>query len=425
MTGAAAAIAMVPLTIDHLGTEKYGILVVILSLSALLQLADLGIGNALIRISARNAADNEGTVTPELIFNSYLIVGGLSLLLWLLSVVTVFHANLQALFNYTDVVPTQLVQDALIAFLTVYAINLPLSLTQQIRLGTQEGYKNGWYISLGQIANVVLIMSAIHLGGDLAMITTASLAGSLFFNLANTISLLSKTGVPQPFPENFSQSAKKLLNASSGFLALQLIGLLSYNIDSLIIAYFLGPPDVSTYSIALKIYSIPGIVAGFFYSGLWAAYADAERRSDFEWIIRTFKRSLMLGCFFVTGLTIALIFLNPFLFQLLSRGLVSSDYLLVAGMAFFAVFSAAGGAIASLSNGLNLLKPQIVISSFAMLVNVSLSLALVKPLGTSGPVWGTVISLALSYPIFLYIIMRHLKSRITPNSNDSSWRMAG
>ena len=306
MTGAAAAIAMVPLTIDHLGTEKYGILVVILSLSALLQLADLGIGNALIRISARNAADNEGTVTPELIFNSYLIVGGLSLLLWLLSVVTVFHANLQALFNYTDVVPTQLVQDALIAFLTVYAINLPLSLTQQIRLGTQEGYKNGWYISLGQIANVVLIMSAIHLGGDLAMITTASLAGSLFFNLANTISLLSKTGVPQPFPENFSQSAKKLLNASSGFLALQLIGLLSYNIDSLIIAYFLGPPDVSTYSIALKIYSIPGIVAGFFYSGLWAAYADAERRSDFEWIIRTFKRSLMLGCFFVTGLTITL-----------------------------------------------------------------------------------------------------------------------
>jgi O-antigen/teichoic acid export membrane protein len=52
--GIVTNLAMVPLTVGYLGSEQYGLWMAISSLIAILQLMDMGIGNALISMVAHS-----------------------------------------------------------------------------------------------------------------------------------------------------------------------------------------------------------------------------------------------------------------------------------------------------------------------------------------------------------------------------------
>jgi O-antigen/teichoic acid export membrane protein len=140
-------------------------------------------------------------------------------------------------------------------------------------------------------------------------------------------------------------------------------------------------------------------------TALWPAYGEAFGRRDFPWIRNIYYRSLRYSFFLNIPLTILLII---FANQIVSYWLnvhVEYSNLLIAGMGGWSLLTVLGGNFSTLLNGLQVVKFQVITSVIMALVNIVLSIYLVKKLGISGPILASLISLvAFSYiPSYFYI----------------------
>lgn len=77
------------------------------------------------------------------------------------------------------------------------------------------------------------------------------------------------------------------------------------------------------------------------------------------------------------------------------------------------MLAAVTGGIASFLNGLNMIRLQVICSLFACLINLFLSIVLSKHYGVSGPIWGSVISIVIVYPVMFVLSIAVLDKKIS------------
>ena len=72
---------------------------------------------------------------------------------------------------------------------------------------------------------------------------------------------------------------------------------------NIFISHYCGPEQVTVYNVSFKLFNVLIIIYTILISPLWNAYTDAAVKGDYEWIGRSFRRSLMLwGGSVVAGL---------------------------------------------------------------------------------------------------------------------------
>jgi O-antigen/teichoic acid export membrane protein len=188
---------------------------------------------------------------------------------------------------------------------------------------------------------------------------------------------------------------KHLAGTSSLFFVLQICGLIAFQSDNLIVAYYLGPDSVAVYAIAFKLFTIPSIILSLFLNALWPAYAEAKSRGDNRWIYDTFRKSLKISASIAVPISaITLIFGHSIIETWVGKEVVPTWDLMM-GLFFWSLLTVLGGNFAALMNGLGVIKFQAIASLLMALVNIFLSIQLVKIIGVSGVIWGSVISLSL------------------------------
>ena len=396
-----SGLALIPLAVGYLGTERYGIWVTISSLVAVLQLIDFGIGNALIKLTADNNTKRDKKSLACLVISSFLVLATISVIFLIVSLLIIANIDLNSFLNFSHPNVATEAQYCLYTFVTIFALNFPLTICQPIRLGLQQGYKNGIYNSFGYLVNFLAIFIATQMEASLSILTTASMIGTIGCNLLNIINM-RKLLSNQCFRwYDLGQTTFLFIKRSRYFFVLQIFGIISYNLDNIVIATYLDPSYVSEYAMALKIFSLPNMILTLFFSGLWAAYADADGSADGNWIREMSRRAFKVSLIFSTITSLLMLIAAPWLIYFLSQGLVTSNYLLFSGMAIWGILSAIGGATASLLNGLHEIKLQTIMAFIGATINISLSIALTKVIGVSGPIWGTIISLGITYPILI------------------------
>lgn len=403
--GVVISLAMVPLTLGYLGPERYGFWMALSSLIAFLQISDMGIGNALIGQMASRQAKGESFSLPGMMTTALLILAIGGALLVGIFFVFADLINWRSLLNYSTAVDSVEVADSARAFLIMFAIGLPLSVAQQIRTGMLQGRLNGIYLTIGQLCNLLFVGLAIYSKSGLPVLVVASMLGTLIGAGANLMSILIdfRKIDEAAWRPNFI-NASLLIKKGGLFLVLQGCALISYNSDNLIVSHILGAGRVAEYSIAMKIFSLPALLLSLFYVGMWPAYADAEARGEIIWarnfFWKTIKQSLMVSCV----VSILLFIFSPFIFGLLSHGAVNPEPLLLYGMVIWGCYLAIGGSFAALLNGMHIVRFQVFLAVFFMVINICVSVFLTKNIGISGPIFGSVFALTFQYGIiFLFI----------------------
>jgi O-antigen/teichoic acid export membrane protein len=415
LIGIGVSLAMVPMTLSYLGADTYGVWMVVSSIIALLQLTDMGIGNALIGLTARYVADKHRDAYKDLLVSALVVLSAMAILLWLFSLLLIPFLDIGWFFGSQAQASAVMVRRAMYAFTGMFCIGLPLTAAQSVRLGLLQGHRNGFYNSAGQLINLAAVYGAICIRGELFLLIVASMTGTVFFNALNTAQLLLQRGASQFVLERIRSSGRAILRAGSLFFALQILGVISYNLDSLIVSHYLGSASVSIYSVCMKVFSVPGMIQTLFFSGLWSAYAQAQQNQDWGWIAKTYKRVLAggVGCSILMALV--LFGLSPWIIRVLTKNQLVAQTPLLWGMAVWASLSGLSGAVASLLNGLHALKIQIYSATVAMLLNIVISIELTKLVGVSGPIWGTGISQMVTYPFVIVFTLKYLRARVSAN----------
>jgi O-antigen/teichoic acid export membrane protein len=379
----------VPLTLNYLGAERYGLWLTIGSLIALLGFADLGLGNGLLNAIAEANGRNDHQAARSYVSSASYMLTGLTVILGIIWILIYPRVSWNWLFNLTTPRAMAEVGPALSIFIWCLLINLPLGLVQKIHEGYQEGYVNGLWRAGGSLLGLAGVLVAIYLQADLAFLVLA-MAGSPLVALFLNTSFLFLRQRPwlQPRWQLANRPAFEQI-LRNGFLFFIAVG---YQLDNLVIAHFLGASQVPQYAVPMKLFMMIPSLLNFVIAPLWPAYGEAIARRDVSWVRRMFRQSLLLSFGISLFLSVSLIIFGSRIIEFWVGSSIQPDLILLIGLGIWVMLSSFGGPISMLLNGTNVIGFQIICATLMALGNLSLSIFLVQRIGVSGPVYGSVIA---------------------------------
>jgi O-antigen/teichoic acid export membrane protein len=406
----------VPLAIGYLGAERYGLWMTIVSLIAMVNFLDLGIGNGLIGAIAEAQARNDREQARQYVSAANCVLLLISAILLGLFALGYSWLPWQRLLNVKDVSVARDGAMAAAALVTCFALGLPLSLVGRIQAGFQEGFEPALWGIAGSVVSLISVVLMIALRESLPWLVASSAAGPLLAALANGIVLSLRRPWLRPQLSSITGDAvRRVFRQGMLFFVLQLGGVIAYQSDNYVINQVLGPEQVTQYAVPFYLFNLAPLLLNLVLGPLWPAYAEAAARGDADWVRHTLSRSVKIALL-VTGLPalILVLFGAPIMHLWVGDKVVPAFQLLLA-LGILSVIMAVSNALAMFMNGLNFLGLQVIGGSIMAVTNIGLKIVFAGRIGVSGVAYATVVAqvLCVLIPCLVYVprVLRTVERR--------------
>lgn len=397
---------LTPYIIHRIGIDRYGILAISGAITGYAALFDLGIGSSFARFIAAFRASREPAKIGEVI--------GIGLVFYAVVGIAVVAAAffilnpLIALFK----IPVALHDEAYIVFLAGFAI-FAVANVGSVFVAVQVGLQRmdlmnavGMAVSCVNIAGTVFVLrkgfGLIGLMANNAVIIALGVA----INIAIACIL-----VPDVLTKAFTFSRSLFAQLFSFGWRMQLArvsGLVTTQIDKILIASFLSVGLVSYFQLGSSVVTYAAALSGLLTSSLMPAFTDIDIRDGRDRLSGIYLRSTRYLSFAVVPLFLFLfIFASPVMTVWLSYPCpeaASVIRILAAGWMINTIAQVAGALCVAIN------KPQFMArgSLIIVLVNLFGSALLIKLFGFSGAAWGSAIAMTAGTLYFLVQIHRAL-----------------
>lgn len=413
---AAVQFALVPLLLSHLGPELFGTWVALCALPVILQVADFGLGNAMVNEVARISHAEDQRALLKFITKRYYLLFLISVVVGLTGAALSSLSIWRNLFNISEVVSNDDLYYSLIVVSIISAFQLLLNASQQVWLGMQKGMLNGISLAVGALLNLCAVAVCVKIDAGLPWVIFSSAVGAVLAQFCSTLLLFKKLHfrAMDLFEVRLKiNSIIEILKSARGFFVIQLCGLLSFNLDVLLVSRFVGGQGVAEYSVVARLFSIPTLVLSLLLSGLWPVVSRAQVAGDYFWIRRTFMLTLAVCLIISATSAFGLYSTSDILIGYWTKEMVQPSSAVVLGFSVWVVLTAIGGNIAIYLNGVGEISYQAKMSVLFAIVNIVVSLALVKIIGVSGPIWGSIFASSIYYVFALSRIKKIMNSNGT------------
>lgn len=387
------SLLMVPMAVHYLGTEQYGLWVAVSSLVAMLAFLDGGAGNAVINMVAHASGakeDSLGKIVSTAFF-SLLVLALVCCLLFLVTFPFVSWGKLLGVSGSTS--PSDL-KIVVILVGMFFFVSMFTTLVGKIQRGMQEGNLDNFWNGMGAVLSLLFVYIAIQKDAGLVGFVIAFLAGSFFAYLGSMAHyfFFYRRNLRPRFGNVDGTVAKDLFAVGGMFFVLQIAGAIQGQADNVIIANMLGAAAVTNYAICMKLFLMVPMLSSLILTPLWPAYREALASGDMQWVKSTFVRSMRWAFFISIPSAVVLVMLGGKIIELwVGQETVPSMDLLL-GCGIWLVMMTIGNTLGVFLNGLQLVKIQIIVATSSAIINVLLSIWLIKVIGVVGAIWGSVIS---------------------------------
>lgn len=404
------SLLVVPLMIDYLGVESYGIWVTLLSVMAWISVFNTGLGNGLRnKIAESLAADNIelarvylSTGLTALCFVSLLI------LLTLTSVAP--FLNLTKIFNTNSLTNSALLRIVLIVGF-FFVLNNVLLLNQYLLLAYQKA-------ALSTLVTVFTNFFAVAFIFFLIRFTSGSLlylgiCYGLSMVLANLVLIsysFKKHKELLPSLKFFRlNKIRELAQLGGKFFVIDVAAIILFTTDSIIITQVLGPAEVTPYSVVYKLFSVIIIGQGIIVTPLWSAYTDAFIKGDYQWIKDILRKLILLMAPIIIAVILLIVFARDIINIWVGPNIIFPPMLVIL-MGVYNIFLIWNSIYAYFVSGAGKIELQMYSAIIGSLVNIPLSIYLAKNMGMgiNGVILGSIISLcffAIIGPVQTYYIL--------------------
>ncbi len=403
----AVSLLMVPLAIHYLGKEQYGLWVAVSSLIAMLGFMDGGAGNAVINLVA-HASGAKNHNLGNIVSTAFFVLAALALTGCLLFLTVFPFVSWGKLLGVTEINP-QSNLDRIVGIVGLsFFLSMLLTLVGKIQRGLQEGNLDNFWTVVGSILSLLLVYIAIQKDAGLVGFVIAFLSGPLLAYLMSTIHyLFFRRKDLCPLPGKVDRSIAKNLFAVSGmFFVLQIAVIVQTQADNVIIANMLGIVAVTNYSICMKLFLMVPMLFNLLLTPLWPAYREAIAGSDMQWVKQIFVKSMYWALSLSIPAAVVLIIIGRKVLELWIGEDITPSIELIVGCGIWMIFCTVGGALAALFNAMQLIKIQIIAALLTAILNVALSIYLIKIYGVAGAVFGSAIAWFLCTLIPYLIVLR-------------------
>lgn len=416
LKGASVALnlMLVPLYIQFLGQERYGVWVTLIASANWILFMDIGIGNGMRNKVSEALAAGDFDSAREYVSTAYVALGTIVIAIAVLVLSLFSFLNFSAIFNTHAIDADQLKVGALIVVLSII-FNFLLSLTNSVLNALQ---KNS-FVSLGLIIGNFLLLLIFLLFSN--TIATESrflfIAGGFSFSMMAGSILLSYFTFrynPRLIPSiRFFNKNKirSIANLGGRFFILEIAVVIVLTTDSLIISHLFGAAEVTPYYVAQKIFQIATILASILLQPLWSASTEAFSKGDLNWIKNKVKFLLKVFVGYVVLVLGIILFFQP-IKNIWVGEAVAVPESLKWFMGLYVVLWFWNNIFNKILNGLSVLYTQILVAVVGIVINIPLCFFFAKTLkmGLSGIVMGAIVVLIIAaciYPIQSYLLLEN------------------
>lgn len=381
------SLLIIPITINYLNNEIYGIWMTITSVLFWINTFDIGLGNGMRNYLTGAISRNDFNLGRRYISTTLALLTAIALTMAIIISVPMSILDFNQFFN-TKALSNEGLRNALIVAIGFTLLNFVVKNIGLIFVAMQKYAINDLLSVSGNVIalGIIYLLTKFTTGNLLYVVLAYTATHSLIFMLA-AIPLFIKHPELRPSFKYFDKGlTRQIIGKGLSFFVIQISScLVIFGAANMFITQYCGPSAVTTYNIAYKYFNLLVIAYTIILAPMWNAYTDAYVKGDMKWIANNFNRTLKLWGISVIGGIIMLLGCQIF-YHLWIGDNVSVPFTVSLSTLIYVCFFNLNNCVTYLINGLNKLKVQIVTSLAFTAIYVLVVLSIGDKLGIEGVV---------------------------------------
>lgn len=334
------SLLLVPVTIDYLDTEQYGIWLTLSSIVAWVSYFDIGLGHGFRNRFAEAKAKKDIILARKYVTTAYVALFLIFGIILLVGEVINPYISWDSLLNVS--VSNALLQQVVSILLIGFCLYLVLNISSIMLSADQKPAASAMITTLGQgMSLAVIYVFTKTTEGDMTLIAVA-----LNWVPSIVLFLITLYLFYKPYRDYAPSLAcfdfklvKNIVGLGSKFFIIQICMLLIFQVTNVILSRVLGPEAVTEYNVSYKYFSITQMVFNIILSPFWSAFTDAYTKNDYEWM-KIIQKKLSRIWLILVGINFFLLSIVPFAYRLwLGDSVQVSWPLSICMMVYFSVLS--------------------------------------------------------------------------------------
>jgi O-antigen/teichoic acid export membrane protein len=408
---------IVPLIINYLNTENYGIWLTLSSFLSWFSFFDIGLGNGLRNKFAEAKAKGNIDLACGYVSSAYFTIGAISFSIFIIFFIFNFFIDWTIIFNTNQTLQSELGYLMLIVF-GFFCLQLVVNLITTIYTADQQPSMHGkinFYTQLGTLIIIWVLTKTCE--------SSLFVFGLVFSTIPVVILLLlnwfSFNNKYKSYKPSFSlwkrQHLKDIFGLGFKFFIIQFSGIVLFSTDSLIISNMLSPVHVVPYQMAFKYFSITTMLFSIISTPYWSGFTEAYVNNDKKWIYNSIKTLIKFSVLFIFG-CLVLFLCSKWVYEFWLGDKVKIPTSLSILMMVYFIQTLFITPFTIYINGTGKVLIQTIQSIFSALINIPLSIYFIKQfdMGSSGVILATIISLI---PSLILAPIQTWKLTIGTNNN--------
>lgn len=400
---------LVPLSIKFLDTENYGIWLTLSSFIAWFSFFDIGLGNGLRNKFAEARAGNNTELAKGYVSTAYYSISLICLAFLIISLAISYFVDWAAVFNASSNLKGQLGLLMPIIF-GCFSLQLMLKLITSIYIGNQDHSMQG-KIGLATAAGSLFLIWILTQTSNSSLLLFGAVFMALPVVLLLLLNLYAFTGDYKPYSPSRAfwkkEHFKDIFGLGLSFFVIQISIIVLFSTDNFIITQLFNPEAVVPYNLSFKYMSIASMVFTIILTPYWSSITDAYAKGELEWIKKAMK-NLMVFTALIIGLIIVLVLISPWFYTWWVQDMVQIPFFLTVCMAIYFTILCTYSPFIFFMNGISKIRLQMYSFAIGALINVPLSIFLVKytSLGVEGVIIATILCI---FPNVILAPMQYFK----------------
>lgn len=408
---------LVPLTLDYVSGEVYGLWLTLSSIILWLGFFDIGLTLGLKNKLTIAIAENDWVRAKQLVSTSYWMMAIIFLPVCVLLLFVIPHIPWSGLLNVSDNYERAIAQTMSVVSVC-FCLQMTVNVLGTVAASFQETALSSLFPVLGNFLSLIGIIvlkrvcppSLLYLG---LLISTMPI---IVVVIASIILYKHKYSKVAPSIKSINRRLiKDLFDLGIKFFIIKLQLIILYQFTNFLISNVSGPIDVANYNVVYKYLNTAVMLLAILLEPLWPAITEAYTKKDFAWIRNIYNK--MSKIVFIGWVVIVLmVIMSPIVYKLWIGDRLSIPWSLTIIVGIYMILSSWDGLQVTILNGTGKIKIQTIVTLFGLSLHIPLSLLLGKQLGSIGVVSSMIIITSI-YILFFTIQAR----KIVKNSASGIW----
>ena len=389
-----------PIMLHHVDRADYGVLLTLTSIVGWVGYMDVGLGNGLRNKLPEFLAKGDFHSAKKIVSSCYVTLAiYVALIIVIFLMVSPFVDWLGVLNSPTsDAGEIRVLKN--VVFIS-YCIQFLFGLINSILFAYQMPAFQSLFTFVGQFVALIALVIQVYVF-DVTSVLQIGAVNSIIPPLVlfwGSIGLFrTKLKEIAPSFKLFEfKSVGSILSLGLKFFVLQMITIVLFQANSIIIARVVSPEAVVEYNLAFKYVSLLTMIFTIVITPVWSATTDAYVRKDFEWINKTlsFSRKVCIASIFIGVL---MVLASKFVYGMwLGRGSIEINYSTTGLILLYISFEMLYKVYGTIINGTGKVFAQIILTGIIAIIYIPLAIFLGNLCGLSGVLIANTIVFALNY----------------------------